>query len=100
MCGCSNKLVCTYKETYEDVKIKNKIIFDFKKNKYKQIDTMTFSTNKNAEDYYKDIEEYKDEYNLVLDNNRIISEIEDDLKLNSGRKEIKNQYESYDYICK
>ena len=99
-CGCSNKLVCTYKETYEDVKISNKITFDFKNNTYKQIDTMKFKTNKLASDYYKDIDEYKDEYNLVLKDNLITSTIENEIKLNGTKKEIKEQYESYDYKCK
>ena len=100
MCGCSKKLTCTYKETYEDVKIYNKIIFNFKDNTYKQIDTMTFKTSKEAEDYYKDVEDYKDEYNLVLKDKKIISEIEDEIKLNGNLKKIKEQYESYEYKCK
>ena len=61
---------------------------------------MIFKTNKDAENYFKDIEEYKDDYNLVLDNKKIISEVNDDLKLNGSIKEIKEQYESYGYKCK
>ena len=99
-CGCSNKLTCYYKETYEDVKIKNKITFNFKDKTYKQVDTMTFATKEAAENYFKDIEDYIEEYNLVLNDKKIISEIEDEIKLNGTIKEIKEQYESYDYTCK
>ena len=100
LCGCSNKLVCTYKEDYDDVKIKNKIKFNFKNRDYKQIDTMTFKSNNDAEKYYSEIDEYKEEYNLVLDGNKIISEMEDKLSLDGNRKEIKQQYESYGYNCR
>ena len=100
ICGCSNKLVCTYSEKYEDVRIKNKIIFDFKTNKYKQIDTMEFKNEESAKEYFEDIDEYKDEYNLELIKNKIMSKIEENLKIDSSLKEIKEQYESYDYICK
>lgn len=100
ICGCSNKLVCTYNETYEDIKIRNKIIFDFNTNKYKQIDTMIFKNKESAEKYYKDIENYKDEYNLILDDKKIISETIDDINEKSTKKEIRERFESYDYICK
>ena len=100
LCGCSNKLVCTYKEKYDDVIINNKIIFDFKANKYKQIDTMQFKNEESAKEYYKDIDEYKEEYNLELKNNKIISILETDIKIDSSLKEIKERYESYDYVCK
>ena len=30
LCGCSNKLTCTYETNYEDIEIVNKIVFDFK----------------------------------------------------------------------
>ena len=100
LCGCSNKITCIYKENYEDVKIKNKIIIDFKKRKYEQIDIMQFKTHKDALNYFKDIEEYKDEYNLVVKNKKIISKIKDNLKLNGSIKEIKELYENYGYKCK
>ena len=100
LCGCSNKLVCTYNDKYDDVKIKNRIIFDFKNGKYKQVDTMTFSSSEDAEEYYKDIEEYQEEFNLVLNKNKIVSEIEDNVNLEASKKEIKNRYESYGYKCK
>ena len=35
LCGCSNKLTCTYKEIYEDVKIVNKIKINFNDKIYK-----------------------------------------------------------------
>ena len=98
--GCSNKLVCTYNENYDDVIIKNKIVFDFKANKYKQIDTMIFKDEEKAKEYFSDIDEYKDEYNLKINKNKIISEIESDIKIDSSLKEIKKQNESYEYVCK
>lgn len=100
LCGCSSRLVCTYKETYDDIKIKNKITFDFKNKEYTQVDTMTFKSKDDAQKYYDDIEEYKEEYNLVLKNNKIVSEIEDKLSLTGNKKEIKMQYESYGYKCR
>ena len=100
LCGCSNKLTCTYKETYDDVKINNKIIFNFKTNKYKQIDTMTFNNSESALEYFQDIDEYKEEYNLELKGRKITSILEDDIKLNGTKKDIKEQYENYDYVCK
>lgn len=100
LCGCGNKLTCTYEEKYEDVKIKNKITFNFKGNTYKQIDKMIFEDEEEAKDYFKDVEEYIEEYNLKLDGKTIISEINDEIKLKAGKKEIKEQYESYDYKCK
>ena len=98
--GCGSKLTCTYKETYEDVKIKNKITFYFKDKKYKQRDTMTFKTSSDAEKYFSDIDEYREEYNLLLEKNKIVSEIEDKMTLSGNKSEIKKQYESYGYKCK
>lgn len=98
--GCSNKLTCTYKEKYEDVTIKNKIIFDFKKNTCKQVDKMIFKDKSTASKYYEDISEYIDEYNLVLKNNIISSNLLDTIKLDGDKKTLKEQYENYGYKCK
>ena len=100
VCGCSKKLTCTYEIDYEDVKISNKTVFNFKDNTYEQKDVMLFLDNESASNYYKDIEEYKDEYNLVLEKNKIISELNGEIKLDATKEEIKEQYESYDYKCK
>ena len=100
VCGCSKKLTCTYELEYEDVEIKNKIIFNFKNNTYEQKDIMIFEDEESALDYFKDIEEYKEEYNLVLEKNKIISELNGEIKLDATREELKEQYESYDYKCK
>ena len=100
LCGCSNKLTCTYETNYEDIEIVNKIIFDFKEEKYDQIDKMIFEDSISASNYFKEVEDYKEEYNLVLEDNIIISEIEDVIKLEGDKKRIKEQYESYDYKCK
>lgn len=101
MCvGCGKKLTCTYKENYEDIKIDNKIIFNLKDNTYKEIDTMVFKDEDEANDYFKDIEGYVEEYNLVLDKNKIISDTTGELDLDKSKKDLKKQYESYDYKCK
>ena len=100
LCGCSNKLTCSYKTNYDDVIIKNKIVFDFKEDKFKQTDKMIFENSIEASKYYQEIEEYKDEYNLVLSDNKIISIINDTIKLDGDKEEIKKQYESYDYQCR
>ena len=100
LCGCSNKLTCTYEEKYEDVKIKYKIVFDFKKNEYTSIDKMIFKDNNKASDYYEEIKEYKNEYNLSLDNKVITSRMSDTIKLDGDKNKIKEQYEGYDYKCK
>ena len=71
VCGCSKKLTCTYELDYEDIEINNKIIFNFKDNTYKQKDIMTFEDEEAATDYFKDVEEYKEEYNLILEKNKI-----------------------------
>lgn len=100
LCGCSNKLTCNFKVDYDDVIIKNKIVFDFKEDKFKQTDKMIFENSIEASKYYQEIEEYKDEYNLVLSDNKIISIINDTIKLDGDKEEIKKQYESYDYQCR
>lgn len=100
VCGCSKKLTCTYESVYEDVKINNKIIFNFKDNTYEQKDIMTFIDNNSALEYFKDVEEFVDEYNLVLEKNKIISELDGEIKLDATEEEIEEQYESYDYKCK
>ena len=100
LCGCSNKLSCTYEEDYEDIQIRNKIVFNFKDNTYEQKDTMVFEDNESASNYFQDIEDYVDEYNLILEKNKIISELSGEIKLDATQKEIKEQYESYDYKCK
>ena len=101
LCGCNkNKLTCNYETMYEDIEIKNKIVFNFKDETYKQIDKMIFEDSISASKYYKEIEDYKDEYNLVLQDNIIISEIVDEIKLDGDKEDIKEQYESYDYKCK
>lgn len=99
-CGCGNKLTCTYKEKYDDISINNKIEFNFKNNTYFQVDTMIFNDEKSAKEYFEDVEEYVEEYNLVLEKNKIISKLSDQIKLDTTRKELKEQYESYDYNCK
>lgn len=100
LCGCSNKLTCNYEVDYEDVVIKNKIVFNFKEDKFEQTDKMIFENSIEASKYYQEIEDYKDEYNLVLSDNKIISNINDTIKLDGDKEEIKKQYESYDYICR
>ncbi|MBR6690458.1 MAG: hypothetical protein IKL65_03915 [Bacilli bacterium] len=100
VCGCSKKLTCTYEEEYEDISINNKIVFNFKENTYEQEDVMVFKDIDSAKDYYKDIEAYVDEYNLILEQNKIISELSGEIKLDATEEEIKEQYESYDYKCK
>lgn len=97
--GCGKKLTCTYKESYEDIKINNRIVFNLKNNTYSQVDTMVFKTSEEAEDYFKDIEEYISEYNLTLKNNKIISNLDGNIE-GKTKKELKNQYESYEYTCK
>ena len=98
--GCGKKLTCTYKENYEDIKINNKIVFNFKNNTYNEIDVMTFNDEESALKYFNEIEDYIEEYNLSLEGNKIISELSDSIKLDATKKEIKNQYEAYDYTCK
>ena len=100
LCGCSNKLSCTYQTAYEDIEIKNKIVFDFKNDKLHQVDKMILEDSISASKYYNEIEEYKDEYNLSLEDNIIVSKIIDDIKLDGDKQKIKEQYESYDYKCK
>lgn len=98
--GCGNKLTCTYETEYENILIKNKITFDFDEDKLKQVDKMIFDNSIDASNYYKEIEEYKEEYNLILEENQIISNISDTIKLDGDKQDIKEQYESYDYRCK
>lgn len=100
LCGCSNKLSCTYETVYEDIEISNKIIFNFNTDTFEQVDKMIFQDSISASKYYSEIEEYKDDYNLSLEDNIIVSKIIDDIKLDGDKKKIKKQYESYDYKCK
>jgi len=100
LCGCSNKLTCMYETSYEDIEIKNKIVFNFKTNELEQVDKMIFEDSISASIYYNEIEEYKDEYNLSLEDNIIVSRIIDDIKLDGDKEKIKKQYEGYDYKCK
>lgn len=100
LCGCSKKLTCTYKEEYEDININNKIVFNFKDNTYKQEDIMVFKDNESATSYFNDIDAYIEEYNLILEQNKIISQLDGEIKLEATKEEIKQQYESYDYKCK
>jgi len=100
VCGCSKKLTCTYEQEYEDISINNKIVFNFKDNTYKQEDIMVFKDSESASSYFKDIDAYVEEYNLVLEQNRIISHLDGEIKLDGTKEEIKQQYETYDYTCK
>lgn len=100
VCGCKNKLTCTYEIEYEDVKINNKIIFNLKENTYSEKDVMIFLNKEDAYEYFKDVEEYVKEYNLVLEKNKIISELEGKLEKKYTKKQLKEKYESYDYKCK
>ena len=97
VCGCGKKLICTYEEDYEDIQIRNKMVFNFKDNTYQQIDKMIFQDEESAEDYFEDVSDYIEEYNLVLDGNVIVSELEE--TFTKDKKSIKEQYESYDYEC-
>lgn len=96
--GCGKKLTCTYEENYEDIKIRNKIVFNFKDNTYKQIDKMIFQDEESAKKYFEDVSDYIQEYNLVLENNIIKSELEE--TFSKEKEELKKQYESYEYKCK
>ena len=100
LCGCSKKLTCTYEEQYEDISINNEIVFNFKDNTYKQEDIMEFKDNVSAASYFNDIDAYVEEYNLILEQNKIISQLDGEIKLEATKEEIKQQYESYDYKCK
>lgn len=99
-CGCSKKLTCTYEQKYEDISINNKIVFNFKDNTYKQEDVMVFKDNESASDYFNDIDALVEEYNLVLEQNKIISELDGKINLKGTKEEIKEQYEDYNYVCK
>lgn len=96
--GCGKKLTCTYKENYEDIKINNKIVFNFKDNTYKEEDIMVFIDSDKAEEYFNDILDYVDMYNLELMDNKIVSKLNGDIS--ESKKEIKKKYESYDFKCK
>lgn len=96
--GCGKKLTCTYKEDYDDIKIDNKIVFNFKDNTYNELDVMVFNSNESAKDYYNDISDYIEIYNLELSDNKIISNISGEIS--KTKKELKEQYESYDFKCK
>ena len=98
--GCGKKLICTYKINYEDIKIDNKIVFNLKNNTYSEKDVMVFKSEEEASDYFKDIKDYVEEYNLALDKNQIISSVNGKLENKKQKKELKTQYESYDYKCK
>ena len=100
VCGCSKKLTCTYELEYDDIDIKNKIIFNFKDNTYEQKDIMIFEDKEDALEYFEDVSEYQQEYNLVLEKNKIISELNGEIKLDATKDQLKKQYESYDYKCK
>ena len=96
--GCGKKLTCTYKEKYEDIKIDNKIVFNFKNNTYIEEDIMVFKDNDSAKEYYNDILDYVDLYNLKLIDNKIISNL--DGEVSETKNDIKKKYESYDFKCK
>ncbi len=100
LCGCSNTLTCNYKTEYEDIKINNKIVFNFDEDTLIQVDKMIFNDSISASNYYKEIEEYKEQYNLRLEKNVIISEIIDEINIDGDEKSIKQKYESYEYKCK
>ena len=89
VCGCSKKLTCKYNYDYGDVEISNKIIFNFKDNTYKQKDIMIFSDEESATNYFSDIKDYIEEYNLVLEKNKIISNIDGDIKKRCNKRKIK-----------
>ena len=61
---------------------------------------MIFKDNNKASDYYEEIKEYKNEYNLSLDNKVITSRMSDTIKLDGDKNKIKEQYQGYDYKCK
>lgn len=96
----SEKLKCEYKVDYDDINIVNSIEFNFKSNTYKQIDKMIFKNEEVAKQYFKDIEDYIDEYNLRLEGKSIISEIDESMDKNAKKKDLKKKYESYGYACK
>lgn len=98
--GCGKKLTCTYEENYEDIKIKNKIVFNFKNNTYKEIDKMIFIDVESAKEYFNDIGEYIEVYNLKLTENTIVSELEGSIDTKKTKQEVKKQYEGYEYSCK
>ncbi len=100
LCGCSKKLECNYEENYEDIKIRNKIIFNYKNNTYNEIDKMIFSDSKSAEEYFEDIKDYEKQYNLKLENNIIISNLTGNIEIDKDKKSTKKKYESYGYKCK
>ena len=100
VCGCKNKMICIHEEKYDNIKIINKAIFNFKSNNYKTIDTMIFESEKEAQDYFNDIRDYEKEYNLILNENQIVSELNYDIDKKDTKRTLKQKYEAYDYKCK
>ena len=99
MCsGCGKKLTCTYKVSYDDVKIDNRIVFNFKDNTYEEKDMMVFKDSDEAKEYFNDIKDYIEEFNLILNDNKIISTLYGNI--GEDKKSIKEKYESYDFVCK
>ena len=96
--GCGKKLTCTYTEEYEDIKIKNKIVFNFKTKTYKETNMMVFKDSSEANDYFNDIRDYIEEYNLTISDNKIISDIKGEIS--DDKKTLKERYEGYEYSCK
>lgn len=100
VCGCSNKLTCTYELEYDDIQIENKIVFNLKDSTYKEKDVMIFEDEESASEYFNDIQDYIEEYNLILEKNKIISELDGEMEEEMTKKELKEKYESYDYKCR
>ena len=97
-CGCGKKLTCTYEEIFEDIKIDNKVVFNFKNNTYKETNAMVFKSSDEADEYFNEIKDYIDEYNLIISDNKIISEIKGDIV--DSKDILKKRYEGYEYTCK
>ena len=59
---------------------------------------MVFKNSDEASDYFNDISDYIEEYNLILNDNKIISNLSGEIS--GDKKELKEKYESYDFKCR
>lgn len=102
--GCKNELVCTLETEEEGYLSKQEIIFSIADGKVEKAVTnytMTFETNETAESYLNVFKSANKDYEIILDENKLLIISEKNYEeYNQTKEELKLDFEKNGYSCK
>lgn len=102
--GCKSKLVCVLESEEEIYKEEQKITFNFKDDKIKEVNVsyiMTFEDEATAKTYLNIFEALDENYEINLNKNKIeIKSYKNYEQYNQNKDELKGELEKNGYLCR